>query len=331
MKIIHSAFLSLLSLGSVSAFPSGAGRCVVGEAAPDGLHLADFQTITTGTLADGGYTASVNGIVVAEGDNVDVTLGEEFNIVISGPEFRGVLIMVADEDESVITPGPELKPADGQGCPGTASVTHSSPILKESALASVTLDVPTTTTIELNVVVQNSGGQSIYYYNSVNLQTIDPTDAPTDAPTNVPTAAPSAAPIAVGNGVPAPTAPPSNANVTAAPTYPPIPVPPAPAAGDCSYLGNTVQAGQWLRGPTHTCLCDPQSAGLWLHCTQNQVCPWGYKWVGGYCVRNWCWADYTCPPNSSRKEYRECYDNFDDCECDCGYHKSGYQCVKNTW
>ena len=164
MKVLRSALLSRLSISSVSAFGSGAGRCFVGGPSPDGLHVAPSQSITTGNLDDGGYTASINGIVAAEGDTVTVPLGQEFDIAISGPDFKGVLIMVAGQDDTAIVPGPDLKLADGADCPGTASVTHSSRDLKESAVASVTLDLPTSTTVELNVVVTNSGGESIYYY-----------------------------------------------------------------------------------------------------------------------------------------------------------------------
>ena len=108
MKIIRAAILTLLSFSSASAFSTGAGRCVVGEPSPDGLHLVQ-QSITTGTLSDGDYTATIDGFVVEDGDTVTVPLGETFDIEITGPEFKGVLIMVAGEDDSVIIPGENLQ------------------------------------------------------------------------------------------------------------------------------------------------------------------------------------------------------------------------------
>lgn len=40
-------------------------------------------------------------------------------------------------------------------------------------------------------------------------------------------------------------------------------------------------------------------------------------------------CDYKCPTNSYRKPNRQCYDTFNDCECDDGYYKSGEHCVKD--
>ena len=35
-----------------------------------------------------------------------------------------------------------------------------------------------------------------------------------------------------------------------------------------------------------------------------------------------CWNDYVCPANSYRIPGRDCYDAFDDCQCNSGYYKS---------
>lgn len=63
----------------------------------------------------------------------------------------------------------------------------------------------------------------------------------------------------------------------------------------------------------------------------NYKCPDGYKKDHyGWCVKTWCDACYQCPKNSQRKPNRECYNNFDDCECVDGYVKSGHQCVQES-
>jgi hypothetical protein len=42
-----------------------------------------------------------------------------------------------------------------------------------------------------------------------------------------------------------------------------------------------------------------------------------------------CFNDYVCPQNSRRKSGRQCYDTFNDCECDPSHHKEGNGCVKD--
>lgn len=48
-------------------------------------------------------------------------------------------------------------------------------------------------------------------------------------------------------------------------------------------------------------------------------CEATFKMVSGYCVKDWCMEDFTCPDNSERKADRECYNNFHDCQCNTGF------------
>merc|ERR1712048_1076685 len=43
--------------------------------------------------------------------------------------------------------------------------------------------------------------------------------------------------------------------------------------------------------------------------------------------QDFCDNSYQCPAHSKRKPNRNCYNNFDDCECDFGYKKDGSRCV----
>jgi len=40
-----------------------------------------------------------------------------------------------------------------------------------------------------------------------------------------------------------------------------------------------------------------------------------------------CTDSFVCPANSSQKPNRQCYDTFDDCQCDLGFTESGNGCV----
>ena len=63
----------------------------------------------------------------------------------------------------------------------------------------------------------------------------------------------------------------------------------------------------------------------------SSACPSGQKLDGsGYCVRDSCNANISCPANSVRLPNRVCYDTFNDCGCLQGYHKSGSQCIMAT-
>jgi hypothetical protein len=197
MMKIASAFLVFLSSRAVSAYSNGAGRCAAGGiAAVGGTHL-EVESITTGSLADGGYTVTVAG--AAAFDSVTIpNVGIPFNVEISGPTFKGALIFVGDQPDSIIAPGTDMTLATGGlGCAGTASVTHISASPKSIALATLTVDAPISTFLDLNIVVNNSGGISTYYYSRIALNvvgeggpTVSPTMVATDSDTFVGTAAP---------------------------------------------------------------------------------------------------------------------------------------------
>lgn len=60
----------------------------------------------------------------------------------------------------------------------------------------------------------------------------------------------------------------------------------------------------------------------------TSICPSDQHLDGsGDCVMDWCSANFQCPAHSSRKSSRQCYNNFEDCQCDAGYSKEGDVCV----
>jgi hypothetical protein len=66
----------------------------------------------------------------------------------------------------------------------------------------------------------------------------------------------------------------------------------------------------------------------WKSRTLNyRFCPYGQKLVSGYCVKDCCKADFQCPSNSFRISGQDCYDGFEDCQCNNGFYKSNGVCV----
>ena len=69
----------------------------------------------------------------------------------------------------------------------------------------------------------------------------------------------------------------------------------------------------------------------WRDGVQNyNSCPWGQKRVSGDCVQNWCNSDFQCPTNSRRIQNRQCYNSFDDCQCQWGFRKENGACVSDN-
>lgn len=214
MKLLALALLALLR--KTSSFPNGAGRCVVGEAAPKGFH-ADPAPGTGGSLSDGNFVVEVNGSPVT--GTIVVPPDTDFDITVSGSDFRGFLIMLADQPEGALvgSGGPESQQAAGTNCGGTASVTHTSNNVLQSVTVTGNLPAGTVTTIQVNVVVRNEGTDSIYHYDQLALEVGTPMTLP--SVTGSPTGSPVAVVPAPTDSVPAPT---DETPATAPPTASPV-------------------------------------------------------------------------------------------------------------
>ena len=69
----------------------------------------------------------------------------------------------------------------------------------------------------------------------------------------------------------------------------------------------------------------------WKSRTLNyRFCAFGQKLVSGFCVNDSCNSDFQCPSNSFRISGLDCYDGFDDCQCNNGFYKSNGACVAMT-
>ena len=182
-----ASVVSLLSLlSSASAYSTGAGRCVVGEAAPKDRHSAPPNGEQS--LAEGGYTISVGGTEVT--DAATVTQGTPFDVTLSGADFKGFLILADITDTSALDIDETVgKPADGTGCDAWPAVTHMSNDAKTSVTATATIDAAASTTLDISLVVDGSQ----YYYTQIALtvEAAEPaevvmSDMPSDIPSSVP-------------------------------------------------------------------------------------------------------------------------------------------------
>ena len=173
---LAAAATTTSSLVGVSAFPGGAGRCVINMPSPSGPHSSPLQS-----LSSGGFEVTIDGATyddVATDDGVagtvTATAGEKFNITIATTDdassYKGILIMVADESDTAIADFDDttLKLATGSGCPGTASVTHTSASAKQTSTVTVMVADPVKTTLELNIVESLSS----YYYTRLSLEVV---------------------------------------------------------------------------------------------------------------------------------------------------------------
>ena len=144
--------------------PNGASQCVTGGPSVAGNHLS-ANSLTTGTLDQGGYTVSIPGYgAFAEGNSI-VVQGGDFDIVVGGALLRGFLIRAAGTTADQGSPiGIEAKNA--AVCGNLASVTHSSNNQKTDVGISLSGLDPGTHDFDIDVVVRNSiaNSESTYYY-----------------------------------------------------------------------------------------------------------------------------------------------------------------------
>ena len=100
-----------------------------------------------------------------------------------------------------------------------------------------------------------------------------------------------------------------------------IAVCPVSRANDCTCPANEVLVAENT--------CEPCRQGFYFKdgmCVS--VCPAGRKLdPSGYCVLEWCNANFQCPANSKRGLNKECYDTVTDCECNTGYTMINGQCI----
>ncbi|GAX25598.1 hypothetical protein FisN_28Hh069 [Fistulifera solaris] len=190
----------------VRTTPLDAFDCVAGGPAVQGSHVPVL--FGSPTLPAGGFTLSVNGEAVGRNSSNQVTVNSlEFDIIITGREYRGILIRVGGAAANqVVTPTRGLT-SDVAMCGTVGAVMHTNNnTLKPSATARISLDAPVVDLqVDLTVVVVNNSTtmESSFYYTgltihvvgeresqSPSLSLIDMSNA-SDSPVDVPSALPS--------------------------------------------------------------------------------------------------------------------------------------------
>jgi hypothetical protein len=171
---------------SVDAFPTGAGSCVGGEAAVMGGHVtpADGKTIVTGSLADGGVALLLNGSPLVPGTAVDFGVGTsspQFLTLAGSSDFRGLLVRLSapdgvDTTNSLIEQSDDLRSADNVCTAPVVGITHANRNLKNQQAMGLSIGVVTEVTLDVTVVFANNSTDSIYYFSSYTLNSVD--DAP---------------------------------------------------------------------------------------------------------------------------------------------------------
>jgi hypothetical protein len=183
-RFFLSAVLASASVGHVAAYPTGAGACPEGEAAPGGSHLRDTKNVTTGFLSDGGFSVTFDGTVPSSDNKVTVSK-LELDVVVTGDSaettFKGILIRVGNTTSDQVIPGGNLTVATA--CEGqVGSATHNTSDDKTSGSATIDLTNSDVAMVKLDisVIVQNSDSLSVstYYYTGYEV-TVKAEDGPT--------------------------------------------------------------------------------------------------------------------------------------------------------
>jgi hypothetical protein len=161
-----TAILASASVGYVAAYPSGSGGCARGRAAP-GLPHRLFKDITRGSLSDGGFNVTIDGQTPVGNKVTTNNLNFDVEVTADG-FFRGILIRVSNTSPDEVIPVSPLgvaKACNGfLGIGGVGSATHTNSEPKTSGTATLDLSDYCNHKIDISVVVQNSGGVSIFYY-----------------------------------------------------------------------------------------------------------------------------------------------------------------------
>jgi hypothetical protein len=249
----------------VNSFPSGAGSCGPGNTSVGSDHLINP---TTGSLAAGGFTVSLDGAALAEGKTSIFAVGKDVKVTVAGKAFKGFLVRLGKTDVSTIgafkAQGNDVQVA--AVCFDAGGITHTSKRLKRSISATLNLpaaavDMP----VDITVVVNNDDGDSEYYYSQFTVTAGHAPDLPvpvvmqTQAPVRpivfAKTAAP-VLPVTLTTPVIAKTPTPTNKSTpspTNSPTKPPIvsskiptiaPIPPVNVASG-SYVWT--KPGWWFK------------------------------------------------------------------------------------
>jgi hypothetical protein len=131
---------------------------------------------------------SVAGNTVAF-DGTPIETGLEFDIEVSGADFKGILIRVGGARDDQVTSSDLTAPAGA--CGDVGSVTHSDNSLKSVGTANVALDAAGLLDVDISIVLENTGGASTFYYSAFQINAVGESEP--EEPVEEGTAAPTAA------------------------------------------------------------------------------------------------------------------------------------------
>jgi hypothetical protein len=218
--LLVALIASVFVVQDTTATSAGAGGCALGAPAVGGPHLAS-ATQTTGTLDDFGIQITIDGEVIEDGDDVELTAGESYDIVVTatGDAFKGVLINTdypvpaANSPDVFLTPLENTQEAFACTQAGVLGVTHFNPDPKTSASGVLNPTIPGTYIIGVTNVITLQPSE--YYFSSFQLEVVEAEggDEPGAPNATAPVAAPTAetvAPVAAPAAPASPTVPMGN-------------------------------------------------------------------------------------------------------------------------
>lgn len=156
-----------------------------------GSHLSGSPG-NKGTLEDGGFILSVHGDEIVSTNDIITVSSFDFDIVVSGVEYKGILIRVGGADADQVVTSTTGLTSEVAVCGGVGAVTHTSRSLKSSAAASVSLDAAAELKVDITIVLVNNASESIFFYSSLTIQVVGESGAPALSPILLNTTAPGA-------------------------------------------------------------------------------------------------------------------------------------------
>jgi hypothetical protein len=191
MRLVNLLFMLAVLCPSVNAFPYGAGSCNAGnKAASGGPHMVG--TITTGTLAKGGFSVKLGATTLSPTVTSSFTVNTATTLTITGTKsFKGFIMRLGEvggvqTDTALSGTGAVQVSSLCTGVAGVGGVTHTSKTAKTSVSASLKLKAAASSMpLDVTIVVQADNGVSEYYYSQFKISAI-PAKSPTRKPSNKP-------------------------------------------------------------------------------------------------------------------------------------------------
>lgn len=196
VAVINIVNLVLLAIPPVYSYSFGAGGCNGGGPAVGGPHLS---SPSSGSLATGGFQVTLDSTPLTPGTATSFVTGQDHVLTLkvnTASFFKGVLFRLGSTNGVTTTSALAVQSGDSnlrlasETCisEGVGGVTHTSNSQKVVATVTLRLNsVASALPLDITVVVQNSGGSSVYYYSGFTLNAVLATGVTNPSPTPLPT------------------------------------------------------------------------------------------------------------------------------------------------